>query len=76
MMGIFLIYSKNDFAGVAQLVEHQLPKLEVASSILVSRSFELNFFVIIIDDKYKMQNNISHEIFRIFSNYTHYFGNL
>ena len=26
-------------AGIAQLVEHQLPKLRVASSSLVSRSF-------------------------------------
>ncbi len=28
----------NSYAGVAQLVEHQLPKLRVASSNLVSRS--------------------------------------
>jgi hypothetical protein len=29
---------RSQFAGLAQLVEHQLPKLRVASSNLVSRS--------------------------------------
>ena len=44
---LFFIFSENDFAGVAQLVEHQLPKLEVASSNLVARSLE---FVGFTDD--------------------------
>jgi hypothetical protein len=30
--------SASDFAGIAQLVEHQLPKLRVAGSNPVSRS--------------------------------------
>lgn len=32
-------YLCNAFAAVAQLAEHQLPKLRVASSSLVCRSF-------------------------------------
>ena len=40
MPGRCQIYRKiEDFAEIAQLVEHQLPKLRVASSNLVFRSF-------------------------------------
>ena len=34
------------FAGIAQLVEHQLPKLRVAGSSPVSRSFDIGFLML------------------------------
>ncbi len=39
---IFLLYSCELLAGIAQLVEYKLPKLGVASSNLVARSRLLN----------------------------------
>ncbi len=38
---LFIIFTV--LAGIAQLVEHQLPKLRVAGSSLVSRSKNLTF---------------------------------
>ncbi len=38
VVGSNFFYLKNSFAGIAQLVEHDLAKVGVASSSLVSRS--------------------------------------